>query len=42
LTQILKDHGYDAVVAKEVGGISDEVGGNQVVVFDPSKVAVVA
>jgi hypothetical protein len=38
ITATLQAHGYDAVEVQEVGGVSHEVGGNQLIVFDPRAV----
>jgi hypothetical protein len=42
ITAALQREGYDAVEVVEVGGISHEVGGNQLIVFDPARVHVEA
>lgn len=41
LTELLREHGYDALRIVERGGVSDHIGGTQLVVLDPKAVTVV-
>jgi len=41
LTRLLTERGYDALLVKDFPGLTDIVGGNQIVVFNPKKVVII-